>query len=177
MYLFQHFVDVDGVRFFPLWLALLVGFSDVLLRLAGLLHCFSCGFSSWGHFLILFYANNVIRTVDGRYLNDTLTRNDDANSGVVVRYVEPSVFYSSTEQHSYKLSKMARTKQTARKSTGKAPRKAGHQRHVKRPGVPCRNPVPGQSYPSSVEERLAERCREPRSKTDLLFRRHGSAGS
>jgi len=50
VYLFQHFVNVDGVRFFPLWLALLVGLGDVLLRLAGrLFHRFSCGFTSWSH--------------------------------------------------------------------------------------------------------------------------------
>jgi len=51
MYLFQYFVDVDGVRFLPLGLALFVGLGDVLLCLAGrLLHRFTCRFSSWSHF-------------------------------------------------------------------------------------------------------------------------------
>jgi len=50
MYLFQHLVDVDGVRFLPLWLAFLVGLGDVFLRLAGLLHCLTGRFASWSHF-------------------------------------------------------------------------------------------------------------------------------
>jgi len=50
MYLFQHFLNVDGVRYFSLGLALLVGLGDVLLRLAGLFHCFAYGFTSWSHF-------------------------------------------------------------------------------------------------------------------------------
>jgi len=42
MHLLQHFVNVDGVRFFPLGLALLVGLGDVFLCFARrLLHRFS----------------------------------------------------------------------------------------------------------------------------------------
>ena len=50
MDLFQYFVNVNSVRFLPLWLALLVGLGDVFLGLAGLLHSFACGFASWCHF-------------------------------------------------------------------------------------------------------------------------------
>ena len=45
--LLQHFVDVNGVALLPLALLLLVALGDVLLRLSGLLCCFSADFG--GH--------------------------------------------------------------------------------------------------------------------------------
>ena len=50
MDLFQHLVDVNGVRFLPLLLAvLLVTLCDVLHRLSGLLHCLSASLSRRCH--------------------------------------------------------------------------------------------------------------------------------
>ena len=45
--LLQHFVDVNGVALLPLPLLLLIALGDVLLRLSGLLRCFSTDFG--GH--------------------------------------------------------------------------------------------------------------------------------
>ena len=46
--LLQNFVDVNGVALLPLALLLLIALGDVLLRLSGLLCCFSADFG--GHF-------------------------------------------------------------------------------------------------------------------------------
>ena len=46
--LLQNFVDVNGVALLPLALLLLIALGDVLLRLSGLLRCFSADFG--GHF-------------------------------------------------------------------------------------------------------------------------------
>jgi len=62
MYLFQHFVDVNTVRLFPLGLALLVGLGDVFLRLAGLLHGLARGFTSWCH-----SSSGRVRCAGSRY--------------------------------------------------------------------------------------------------------------
>ena len=59
MYLFQHFVNVDGVRFLPLRLAFLVRFRDVFLGLARLLHRLSCRFASRSHFFRYFLFHVV----------------------------------------------------------------------------------------------------------------------
>ena len=50
MDLFQHLVDVNGVGFLPLLLAvLLVPLCNVLRRLSGLLHCLSARLCRWCH--------------------------------------------------------------------------------------------------------------------------------
>ena len=49
MHLFQHFVDVDGIRFLPpLLLLFLVRFGDIFLGFSRLLRCFTG--SLWRHF-------------------------------------------------------------------------------------------------------------------------------
>lgn len=51
MDLLQHLVDVDSITLLPLPFLLLVSLADVLLRLAGFLHCFTAGFRWHGRAL------------------------------------------------------------------------------------------------------------------------------